>query len=446
MTNVGTANLDRPARSAYYALALLMVAVFLSFLDRMILSLVIDPVRRDLQISDTQISLLLGGVFAVVYVLTSLPFGWLTDRTNRRNLLALSMMFWGVMTVLAGFSRNFTELGLARIGLALGEAALMPAALSLIGDFFPPHLRGRAMGAYTAAGVFGTGGAYALGGLVLKGLRGVDVVTLPLFGTMAVWKAAFIIVGLPTILMGFILFSSREAPRHTASSFGVTGNGGKGIMGYFHENFRTFAFVYGNYIFVTLCAYAYLTWLPTLFIRRYHMLPASAGLTVGLVTLTGGVLGSFVGGVLGDRWTKHDARGGRFRLNLIMWGAMPFIALSLLIENIFVSFAAAGLFFFVDYIAYGSYGAVIQDMVPPRLRGQAVVLWYVITGIIGIGFGPVSIAVATQYVFGGDSGLPYAMAFVPLPSVVLGAIMCWRGMKHFDVLRHRQNSTVNLPA
>jgi MFS family permease len=421
---------------AYYALIILMFAVFLSFLDRMILSLVIGPVRHDLHISDTQISLLIGGVFAVFYVLTAVPFGWLVDRTNRRNLLAVAMIFWGGMTVLSGFTTSFTELGLTRIGLALGEAALMPAAMSMIGDLFPTHLRGRATGAYTAAGVFGVGGAYVLGGLVLKAFQGVDVVSLPVIGNMALWQAAFVVVGLPTILLGLITFALPEPPR-SRSQLTPSKEPSASLIAYVKTNRKAFFYVYGNYIFVTLVAYAWLTWLPTFFIRKYAMTPATAGLSVGVVTLVAGVLGSIAGGALGDRWTVKGVRGGRFTLNMIMWATVPVLALCLLINNFYLSLACAGVFFFVDYVAYGSYGAVIQDMVPPPLRGQAVVLWYLITGLIGIGLGPVSIAVATQYLFGGDAGLPYAMAFVPLPSVVLGAILCWFGRNAFDDTRRQ---------
>ncbi|MCI0489999.1 MAG: MFS transporter, partial [Blastocatellia bacterium] len=197
-------------RYAWYVVIILMVCYTLSFIDRQILSLLVKPIQRDLGINDTEMGLLQGAAFGIFYTLLGLPMGWLADRISRRNLIAVGVFFWSLTTALCAVAKSFGSLFFARMGVGVGEATLAPSAFSMISDYFPKERLGTALSVY-AMGIFiGSGLANIVGGTVVGSVVDMPAVDLPVIGTIASWRLTFLIVGLPGILVGLLLYSARH--------------------------------------------------------------------------------------------------------------------------------------------------------------------------------------------------------------------------------------------
>src|SRR5262249_49422675 len=198
---------------AWYVVFVLMVCFTLSFVDRQILSLLVDSIKQDLGVSDTRIGLLQGVAFALFYTLLGLPLGRLADRRSRRNLIIAGIVVWSLMTALCSIARSFWALFFARMGVGVGEATLAPAAFSLIADYFPIKRLGTALSIYSMGIFIGSGLALIVGGTVVSAVTGMPSTHVPIIGTIASWRLTFLIVGLPGILIGMLVYSVKEPPR-----------------------------------------------------------------------------------------------------------------------------------------------------------------------------------------------------------------------------------------
>ena len=198
---------------AWYGVVVLLLAYTFAYVDRAILTVLVEPIQRDLHINDTQIALLHGFAFVIFYVTLGVPLGFVADRTNRKRLIVGSIAVWSLMTAACGLTSTFASLFAARIGVGIGEAGLSPASYSLISDQFPPSRRSSALGVYTLGIYFGSGLAILAGGLVV-GLIGVQpTVTAPLIGVVKSWQLVFFVVGLPGLLVAALAATVREPVR-----------------------------------------------------------------------------------------------------------------------------------------------------------------------------------------------------------------------------------------
>lgn len=201
-------------RRAWGLVVVLTIAYAISFVDRQIISLMVEPIKAYLHLSDTQISLLMGPAFAVFYTIMGIPLGRVADKFNRRNLIVIGMTLWCLMTAASGLARNFAQLFVARMGIGVGEAALSPAALSMISDSFPPEKRTSPIGFYNSAIYIGSGLALVLGGVVIQIVTNSPPVNVPLVGELVPWQTTFIIVGLPGLIIAAIIGVRRQPIWH----------------------------------------------------------------------------------------------------------------------------------------------------------------------------------------------------------------------------------------
>ena len=280
---------------AWGAVALMTLAYILSFVDRQILGLLITPIKSSLQLTDTQLGLLMGPAFAIFYVSLGWPIGWLADRANRRNIIAVGVALWSIMTAMCGMSRSFGSLFLARIGVGVGEATLTPSVLSLIGDMFPKGRRARATAIYMGGVQLGTGLAYLVGGKVSGALSKAGTVDVPVFGHIEGWQAAFLGVGLPGLLVALAIMAIREpvrqkAPDETALSLWAA-------LGYLGSRWTSYLPVGLGMCAVTTAAYAG-GWSAALFQRTWQWDVATMGFWLGLAYIVFGPLGAVAGGMI----------------------------------------------------------------------------------------------------------------------------------------------------
>ncbi len=194
---------------AWYTVGLLTVVYIFSFIDRYILGLLIEPIKADLELSDTQVGLLLGPAFALFYTTLGVPLGWLADRGRRTWIIGAGIAVWSLATAASGIAKSFVQLFIARITVGVGEATLSPCALPVIADSFPPEKRGKPIAFYSAALSIGAGLAYIAGASVIIWSKTVDSIVLPIVGAVAPWQFAFIAVGLPGLLIAMLCLTLR---------------------------------------------------------------------------------------------------------------------------------------------------------------------------------------------------------------------------------------------
>jgi MFS family permease len=401
---------------AWFVVAILIVTAILSYTDRQVISLLVDPIRRDLHISDTQISLLLGTAFALIYGVAGLPLGYLADRISRRNLIAAGLVVWSLATMACALAQSFGQIFAARVFVGLGEAALSPAAIALISDYFPPSRRGLAVGFFLSGIAMGSGVAIAIGGLVLQ-VVGATPTVAPVLGPLAPWRMVFLLIGLPGLVWSAAIFLIKEpVRRHSAAT------GGEGSL----PGSRSFSWPRAAPLFAivalaSLVDNAVGAWAPSLLIREFHKTAGDVGLLLGLLLTAGFGGGVLIGGFLADR---AGTVRRRLTVSLAPALAIPVAAVLLLAPVYGVVLWAIPLYFLLSGIVTALGFASILQLVPSESRGLAMSVSFFLNVALGAGVGPTAVALAGAHVFGLAAGLGppivltvvlgYAMAIVAM--------------------------------
>ena len=393
-----TARPSYPAAfQAWTVVALLIGTAVLSYTDRQVLSLLVDPVRRDLRIDDTQVSLLLGSAFALVYGVAGLPLGYLADRVSRRNLIVFGLVVWSVATIAGGLSRDFPELFASRVFVGLGEAALSPAAIALISDDFPPERRGLAVGFFLSGIAMGNGAAIMIGGAVLQAVDGGALAGTPLHA-LAPWRLVLVLIGAVSLAWSLVLFAIHEPPRRSRMMEIVAETGASTPP----VSWIRAAPLYVAVAMASLVDNAVGAWSPSLLIRGFAKSPGQIGLLLGLLLTVGFGGGVIAGGFLADR-----AGTLKRRLRVMMGAALlaPAASLLLLTDRFVGVLAGVPLYFALSGVVTAVGFASILQVVPARSRGLAMSVSFFLNVALGAGVGPTAVALCSRYVFGSASGL-----------------------------------------
>ena len=267
---------------AWYMVSVLMVAYMFSFIDRSILSLLVSPIRADLQISDTQFSLLHGIAFALFYTGLGIPIARLADRYSRKHIISIGIVVWSFATAVCGLAKNFVQLFTARMMVGVGEAALSPAAYSMITDSFPKNQLGRAMAVYNTGVFFGVGLAYVIGGIVVTAVADITITGLPVIGELKGWQLTFFIVGLPGVLIALFCIMLREPKRGYVNDEHIPV---RQILRFMRTNWSTFVTHFFGFAALTLYFNGFMAWAPALINRRFDMPTGQAGIYLGYIVL-----------------------------------------------------------------------------------------------------------------------------------------------------------------
>jgi MFS family permease len=394
--------------------AILVATAVLSYTDRQVLSLLVDPVRAELQITDTQISLLLGTAFAVVYGIAGVPLGYLADRTSRRNLILAGVLVWSLGTLACGLSRSFGQLFVARVVVGLGEAVLSPAAISLISDYFPPARRGLAVGAFLSGIAMGVGVSILIGGGVLHLVQqGAFAATA--LRSLPAWRLVLVLIGAPGLLWALAILVIREPRRQPGDASGSPGANaatGAGRPGGIPAAVVRAAPIYLIVAMASLVDNAVGAWGPTLLIREFGHDAAHIGVQLGLYITAGFGGGVLLGGWLADR---AGAAGGWSRKLLVclLSGALILpVAAGINAGSYAVVLTAIPLYFAFSGVVTACGFSAILDVVPNSSRGLAMAISFFLNVAIGAGAGPTAVAVAQERLFGTQAGLGPAIASV----------------------------------
>jgi len=414
----------------WYVIAVLLLAQTFSFLDRMIMGLLVGPIRQSFEISDTQYSLLAGLAFALFYATMGLPLARIADAGNRRNLIVAGIAVWSAMTALCGMARGFWGLFWARVGVGVGEATLGPAAYSMITDYFPQRTLARALSVYMLGVTFGSGLAYMLGGVVVGYVEQMDRLQIPVIGELEGWQLTFFIVGLPGLLVALLMgLTVREPARRglTAATAGAVPL--PEAVRYVWDRRRAYgSHILGLSLFI-MVVYALNLWGPSYFIRTFGYSTPAAGWTFGLVMLVAGSAGLLIAGVVADAWMQRGAQDAYIRTILLsMVALVPCAAALAFVTTPTSGIIAIGLAVFFSAFQGGIAAGALQLMTPNRLRGQVVALYLLVASLLGLGLGPTVVAVITDYVFQDDAAIGKSIALAAAVLAPLGALILWSGL------------------
>ena len=385
----------RPAQRWGF-LAILFLASASSNIDRHVMSVLIEPIKHEFGASDTMMGLLGGFAFAAFYATLGLPVARFADRGDRKLVISVAMAIWSVMTVLCGMARTFPELVLARVGVGAGEAGSMPPSQSLIADYFPPDQRARALGVFISSSTVGYLLAFTVGAW-LAAEHG--------------WRAAFIALGVPGLLLCILTQLGLSEPRHETPK----------ALRQPQEPLRaTLAALAGKRTFVLLClamilyylvAFGAVIWFPAYLVRVLHLDLVSVGAVFGVLGAVAALLGSVIGGLITDFASRRGAAYTARVPALILVGAVPFYELAMLSDE-------PGLFFAASFVGAVGLSAAIPAFFTllhricgsPR-RSMAVAMLLFFGNLIGLGLGPLITGVLSDHfsVAYGTVGLRYAI-------------------------------------
>jgi MFS family permease len=417
----------------WYVVFLLTLANISSFIDRQILSLLVKPIKHDLHLSDTQVSLLLGLSFAVFYTLFGMLIGRLADRYNRRNIIIGGIMVWSLMTTLCGGIRTYTQFFLVRMGVGVGEATLSPSAFSIIADLFPKNRLATALSLFSMGVFLGSGLATLIGSGIIAHLPTEGLVTIPVFGEVFPWQLIFLYVGLPGLVIAGLLFTIQEPARKNALQ-----QHGETIKLSFRESLAIIFKYRTAYLlisFATACQalvnYGCNAWVPTFINRTYGWEVPRAGAFYGIVTMIASLLGVLFGGWYADKLTKEGKVDGRLRVGVLS----ALLALSgffiPLLPRAEWALIAIAIPVFGLSCPFGAAVAAIQEIMPNQVRALASSIFLFILNLIGIGLGPTIVALFTDYLFGDENMIRYSLVLLYLLGGGAGLLLSYLALKPY---------------
>ncbi len=393
---------DRPALptpSAFYGWAvvcLLTLGYACAFVDRQILNLLAPKIQRDFVLSDVETSLLLGPAFALFFAVSGLAFGRLADRGNRSRIVAFGVAGWSVLTAMCGLAPNFSALFAARIGVGVGEAALSPAAVSLIGDLFPAERRSAPMAIFGFGSNIGNAGAYFLGAALIPAAP----VALPLLGLRQPWQATFIFVGLPGLILAALALLVKEPARRELMQPAASASND---WGYLRARLQLYGLIIGGASLMGLQGYSVGAWEASFYTRRFGWTSETIGLVIGLKSLTSSCLGTIFATWLSRRLRRAghaDASLRTMQLGAAMMIVPATLAWQMPVPWLVVPFS--GLITFSLVFTLNFVGLAVCDVTPNEKRGLVFSLYLLISVILGLGLGPLLVAAISQYVYRGS--------------------------------------------
>ena len=415
-------------KAAYYALGILTIVYSINFIDRQLLSILQESIKADLMLSDAQLGLLTGFAFALFYTFAGLPIASLADRSNRRNIVAISLTIWSGMTAISGLAQNYWQLLAARIGVGIGEAGGSPPSHSMISDIFPPEKRASAIGFYSTGISIGILFGFLFGGWLNE-----------FFG----WRVAFFVVGIPGVLLALVLYLTVPEPVRGLAENKASSGENPSMMTVFKVllSRRSFLFMALGAAMNAFAGYGTANWVASFMIRTHQMPTGELGTWLALIIGVGGAIGVFGAGVIADKLGKTDKRW-------YMWVAVCacVISIPLQISTFWVDDPYTALMCMVipSVLSNAYLGATIASvhgMVGLKMRAVSSALLFFILNMIGLGMGPTTVGLVSDLLVDqhGVDSLRYAMMYI-IPTA-----MFMSGVFYLVAARYVRDDLVKAP-
>ncbi|WP_180047918.1 MFS transporter [Acinetobacter sp. YH12243] len=427
-----------PERSSYqwYVVIICMVAYILSFVDRQILSLMIEPIKADLMLSDTQFSLLQGLAFSLFYAFMGVPIAALADKKSRVKIISVGIAFWSLATAACGLSKNFIQMFLARLSVGAGEAALSPAFYSIVADLFPKHKLGRALGVYAIGAFIGSGLAFLIGGYVIGLLKDVSFVTLPMIGEIKTWQLTFMIVGLPGVLLALLMILTVREPERKGLKMDANGvavkASFKNSIGFIKTHKKTFFCHFIGFSFYTMMLYSLLGWAPAYYMRHFGLDASQTGYILGSIILVANTSGALFCGWLIDFFSKRGYSDAAIRAGAI--GCAALIIPSVLftqVDNMQLSFALIFVAMFFSTFPIPASAAATQMLTPNQLRSQVSAKFLLISNLIALGVGTTAVALITDRYYENTLMVGNSISIVNAIAGLIGVFLLYKGCQYY---------------
>lgn len=417
--------------SPWVILAFLLGATMISFIDRQVLGVLVDPIRQSLKLTDFQIGIIGGPAFFVLYFVGGIVGGWAVDRYQRTAVVGAALTFWSFMTAACGLSGSFIQITMARMGVGFGEGTFGPGVHSIIADTFDKRRLPMAMSLYTAANAVGSGISLFVGGLILQ-MAAQKVWQLPGVGIVHPWQLTFMAVSVPGLLLApAIWFGLRTQPRRAVPNYTSDGLV-REIVGFGRKRLRLAILYTLGVGTLTGAKLAFQLWIPTLLMRVYKQPPAEVGATLGAMFLGFGILGSLLWGSVATWLAKRGREDasmmtivfatGAFSLMVIVPPLMPTPFLVLL------TFAPC-LVFVQSFLGLGH--ASVQLVTPSALRGRVSALFNGTVNLIGVVAGPTGIGAVSTYLFADDQKLGQSIALMTGVMSMVGFLCLYAAIKPY---------------
>ncbi|MGA0805470.1 MAG: spinster family MFS transporter [Pseudohongiellaceae bacterium] len=424
----------RPAY-AWYVVVILFIAFTISYIDRQIISLLVDPIKNDLGISDTQVGLLQGFAFTVFYTFAGIPLGRLADKKNRKLIIAVSMFLWSLMTAACGLAKTFTHLFIARIGVGIGEAGLSPAANSMITDYFPKDKRGKPVALYFMGVYVGVGLSFILGGMVISWVTNAGEVVLPLVGELSAWQLTFIIVSIPGLLLVAVMPTVQEPFRRgRVSADGKDVDTGVGAAkAFFMQHFKAYAVIFLGFGLAGSMAIGFFAWTTPLFNRIHGWETSQIGYTFGSIVMIMGTLGIILGGAVADRLLQKGEQHAYIKVAIwAILGAMVCAGSAAIVPNPYVAWVllcpAVACFGMPVALA----PAAVNHITPNQFRGQAIAIYIFVVGLINNNLGPISVGFLNDYLFKDPLAINRSMFTIALFFGIVSSLILWWSIRFYN--------------
>lgn len=420
-----------PAR-AWYGVAVFTLALTFNAIDRQIMNLLVDPIKHDLAITDTQMSLLLGFSYAVFSAIAGIPIARLADVHSRRLIITVGIVGWSTMTAACGLAQNYWQLFLARVGVGVGDACNAPATFSILADSFPKDQLPKAASVISTGFMVGSGISLIVGATVIQLVAGTPTLDLPLLGAIRSWQVVFIIVGLPGLLIALLMGTVQEPRRRGLLESGAGAPRSlpvREVLGFLAAEYRTYAPIFLTLAFRAMLGFGIIVWLPSFFIRTHDWTPAEIGYAQGLVLLLVAPLGLICGGWFAGWLSRRGYEDANLRVVLI--GSLAIGPCALLFPQLADARAALALYVLYTFLAYlspGPQNAALQIITPNQMRAQITALFIFIFNLVGFGIGPTFVAVFTDYVLGGPEQLRHSLSVAGIVLAPLAALATWVGL------------------
>jgi predicted MFS family arabinose efflux permease len=409
---------DRLAKKPWYkwyALGVLTLVYTSSHVDRQIMGIVLEPIKQELGVSDTQMGFLIGLTFALFYATLGMPIAMLADRSNRRNIVTAATVIWSVMTAACGYAGSFVQLALARIGVGIGEAGSSPPSHSIISDLFPVQTRGTAMGIFALGVNLGLLVAYLGGGWLT------DTVG---------WRMTFVVVGVPGLAIAALLYLTTIEPQRGATDPAgrTAGNDAPPFFAVWKHMWQVASIRHATIgaALAGFIGYGFVLWMPTFLIRSHGLSPTEVGLALALLTGVVGGLGTFSAGRLADTLAKRDERWRVWVVAAAKGGYVPFLAVVFLVDDLRLALALYIIPAFFGGFYLAPTFALIQSLVSLRMRALASSIMLFILNIIGLGFGPQLVGILS------DLFAPaYGQESLRMALLVLAFVNLWCALHYY---------------
>lgn len=419
------------------ALALLTVAYALAFIDRQVLTLMVEDIQSDLKVGDSAMGLLTGFSFSLFYVVLGLPLARLMDSGVRRNIIAACIAMWSAMTAFCGTANSFFILFLARMGVGCGEAGITPGATSLLADYFPKRQLPSAMGIYTMGIYLGQGFALIIGGILLAWFASLGPQTFPVVGQLKPWQMVFFVYGIPGLILAALMLRLREPPRRKgpAAPSAAAKIPLKDVVVYLNRHRLAYAGIIIGFSLMILVGNGTSSWIPTFFMRKFHWTALEVGSRYGTLVIICGASGTLCGGLFASFLRKIGLATGNLIASLV--GFIVLVPVTIVFPLMSDAWTALGLIGVMNFFAGFPFGgglATLQEITPNAMRAQVAALYALCINLVGQGVGPLFIGNLTDFVFHDPGHLPQALAITSAvfsPLAVIFLAMGFVGFKRF---------------